>query len=57
MCIFPGLAVVPTWIAMKEHVPVEVEGKYESEVEQIHRESEILEDDKRKIAVVKSTEA
>jgi len=48
------LSVPPTWIAVHEHVPVESENIYQSDEDRI--QSEVLdEDDKNKIAVVKST--
>jgi hypothetical protein len=48
------LSVPPTWIAVREHVPVESEKIYQSDEDRI--QSEVLdEDDKNKIAVVKST--
>ncbi|KAN0119159.1 MFS general substrate transporter [Hyaloscypha variabilis] len=48
------VSVPPTWIAVREHVPVESEKIYQSDEDRI--QSEVLdEDDKNKIAVVKST--
>jgi hypothetical protein len=47
--------VVPTWIAVKEHTPVEVEKNYGSEEEHVEQESEVLDADaKNKLVVVKS---
>jgi hypothetical protein len=45
--------VVPTWIAVREHTPVEADKNWGSEEEQIHPEI-MGEDEKNKIAVVKS---
>ncbi|KAE8450781.1 hypothetical protein EG329_005694 [Mollisiaceae sp. DMI_Dod_QoI] len=52
--ILLGVSVVPTWIAVREHTPVEVESSYGSEEEQSHPEV-LYEDDKEKIAVVQRT--
>lgn len=46
---------MPTWYAVKEHTPVEIEKNYGSEEEHVERESEVLDfDDKNKLAIVKS---
>ena len=50
-----GLSVVPTWFAVREHTPVEADKNYGSEEEQ-HYPEVLDEDDKNKIAVVKTQE-
>ncbi len=52
---FPGISVVPTWIAVREHTPVEIEKNYGNDEEPIEPEV-ISEDEKSKIAVVKGSE-
>lgn len=48
-----GLSVVPTWIAVREHTPMEADKNWGSEEEQVHPEV-VGDDEKTKIAVVKS---
>ena len=49
-----GLAVVPTWFAVREHVPVESEKIYRSD-EDLAQAEVLDEHDKNKVAVIKST--
>lgn len=46
--------MVPTWIAVREHTPVEAEKNYGSDEEQTQPE-DLNEDDKNKLAVAEST--
>jgi hypothetical protein len=50
-----GLSVFPTWLAVREHVPVEIEKNYGSE-EEIAQAEVLDEEDKNKITAVRTTE-
>ena len=45
----------PTWLAVREHVPLEIEKNYGSE-EEIAQAEVLDEEDKNKIAAVRTTE-
>lgn len=49
----PGLAVAPTWLALKEHVPVEADKAFKQDdlaIEEV-AQAESLEENKGKIAI------
>lgn len=48
-----GLAIVPTWLALKEHVPVEAEKAFKQDnlaIEEV-AQAELLEENKGKVAI------